>query len=202
MLLPVATVEALVAGRIRSVYRRWASPRAKVGGRQRTHLGELRVEAIEELAPDALTETDAQRGGYRDLAALRESMAGREGRVFRIDLVFAGVDPRIALRQQADLSAGDLDDLARALARKDRSEPWTEVTLRHIAAEPGRRAADVATALGEDRTRLKRRVRQLKELGLTESLEVGYRLSPRGTAWLEHLGGEGLRASQSDSATD
>lgn len=33
----------------------------------------------------------------------------------------------------------------------------------------------------------KRRVRQLKELGLTESLEVGYRLSPRGRAVLECL---------------
>lgn len=32
-----------------------------------------------------------------------------------------------------------------------------------------------------------RRVRQLTELGLTESLEVGYRLSPRGRAVIEHL---------------
>jgi hypothetical protein len=31
----------------------------------------------------------------------------------------------------------------------------------------------------------KRDVRRLKELGLTESLEVGYRLSPRGRAFLE-----------------
>jgi hypothetical protein len=28
-------------------------------------------------------------------------------------------------------------------------------------------------------------VRKLKGLGLTESLEVGYRLPPRGQAWLE-----------------
>jgi ATP-dependent DNA ligase len=35
--------------------------------------------------------------------------------------------------------------------------------------------------------RFKRRVRQLKELGLTESLEVGYRLSPRGDAALQWL---------------
>ena len=31
-------------------------------------------------------------------------------------------------------------------------------------------------------------VRKLKELGLTESLEVGYRLSPRGEAVLRALG--------------
>jgi hypothetical protein len=35
----------------------------------------------------------------------------------------------------------------------------------------------------------KRRVRQLKELGLTESLEVGYRLSPRGRTVLARLVG-------------
>jgi hypothetical protein len=33
----------------------------------------------------------------------------------------------------------------------------------------------------------KRRVRQLKELGLTESLDVGYRLSPRGRSVLDRL---------------
>ena len=30
----------------------------------------------------------------------------------------------------------------------------------------------------------KRDVRKLKELGLTESLEIGYRLSPRGVAFM------------------
>ena len=33
----------------------------------------------------------------------------------------------------------------------------------------------------------KRRVRMLKELGLTESLEIGYRLSPRGESVLNQL---------------
>jgi hypothetical protein len=34
----------------------------------------------------------------------------------------------------------------------------------------------------------KRNVRKLKELGLTESLDIGYRLSPRGRALLMQLG--------------
>lgn len=38
--------------------------------------------------------------------------------------------------------------------------------------------------LGQERTPFKRRVRRLKELGLTESLRVGYRLSPRALAYL------------------
>ena len=38
-----------------------------------------------------------------------------------------------------------------------------------------------------ERLRFKERVRRLKALGLTESLEVGYRLSPRGQAFLDEL---------------
>lgn len=51
------------------------------------------------------------------------------------------------------------------------------------------RAADLAGAAGVERDRLKADVRKLKELGLTESLVVGYRLSPRGAAVLARLGG-------------
>ena len=49
------------------------------------------------------------------------------------------------------------------------------------------RAADLAPLLGRERLPFKRDVRKLKELGLTESLEVGYRLSPRGRAVLDRL---------------
>ena len=36
-----------------------------------------------------------------------------------------------------------------------------------------------------EKLKFKSNVRRLKALGLTESLEVGYRLSPRGQAWLD-----------------
>lgn len=39
-----------------------------------------------------------------------------------------------------------------------------------------------------DRTRFKTNVRKLKGLGLTESLKIGYRLSPRGEAVLKSSG--------------
>jgi hypothetical protein len=57
------------------------------------------------------------------------------------------------------------------LDRAARDGPWTAATLRLIA----------------DRPAFKTDVR-IKELGLTESLEVGYRLSPRGRVLLERLG--------------
>jgi len=40
---------------------------------------------------------------------------------------------------------------------------------------------------GQDKISFKLNVRKLKTLGLTESLEVGYRLSPRGIALLDEL---------------
>ena len=61
--------------------------------------------------------------------------------------------------------------------------PWTEATLAAIAARPATRAADLAADLGRERLEFKRDVRKLKALGLTLSLEVGYRLSPRGQAY-------------------
>ena len=54
-------------------------------------------------------------------------------------------------------------------------------------ALPGHRVDDVARHADQDRPVFKLNVRKLKELGLTESLEVGYRLSPRGEAVLRAL---------------
>ena len=51
------------------------------------------------------------------------------------------------------------------------------------AGEQGVLAAQVDC----ERPAFKRRIRQLKELGLTQSLEVGYRLSPRGEQVLRHF---------------
>ena len=48
-------------------------------------------------------------------------------------------------------------------------------------------ACDIALALGVEKLKFKSNVRRLKALGLTESLEVGYRLSPRGQAWLDRV---------------
>ena len=74
--------------------------------------------------------------------------------------------------------------IAGRLARLDRAAPWTRATLALIGAHPGVRAEDLARRQGLEKAPFKSRVRRLKELGLTESLAVGYRLSPRGTAVL------------------
>jgi hypothetical protein len=184
MLIRDVVVRGIVNGELDRVYRRWAAPRAKAGGRQRTPHGELAVLAVAPVALESLTEADAVASGHPDLASLREELDARTGTVFRIDLAFRGSDPRAALRRKRTVGADDLADLRARLARKDRGGAWTMDTLRIIEAQPGTLAADLATQLGQDKPTFKRRVRQLKELGLTESLSVGYRLSPRGRALL------------------
>jgi hypothetical protein len=66
--------------------------------------------------------------------------------------------------------------------------PWTTGYLELIADQPGIVSHKLASQVGAEVPPFKRRVRQLKELGLTESLEAGYRLSPRGRAVLASLG--------------
>lgn len=53
-----------------------------------------------------------------------------------------------------------------------------------IRDHPAVRAADLCRLVGQERDRFKPDVRKLKNLGLTISLEIGYRLSPRGETYL------------------
>lgn len=83
----------------------------------------------------------------------------------------------------------ELETVVARLARIDAASPrpWTTRYLKLIAEQPGIVSRVLATQVDADVPPFKRRVRQLKELGLTESLEVGYRLSLRGRAVLKCL---------------
>ena len=181
----------LADGSVTVTFRRWRRPRARAGGRHRTPAGVLAVDAVTVVDPAAITEDDARAAGFGSLAELRRQLDRHgDGPVYRVDFHHAGADPREALRQAGDLSAGELAQLRSRLARLDlaaRKGPWTAATLRLIGDRPQVRAADLAAAAGRDRLAFKADVRKLKELGLTESLEIGYRLSPRGRALLEGL---------------
>ncbi|GAA4676632.1 hypothetical protein GCM10023215_06240 [Pseudonocardia yuanmonensis] len=183
MLLRRPTLDGIAAGAITCAFRRWDRPRVRPGTRLRTAVGVLAVSAVEPVEPADLTEADARAAGHPDLADLRAMLDRREGRVWRVDLHLDGPDPRIALRS-AEVDATARAELDARLARLDRTRPWTAGTLALIADNPGVRAPDLAARLGRETAAFKRDVRKLKELGLTESLEVGYRLSPRGRAYL------------------
>lgn len=194
VLFPQRFHAGLADGSVTLAFRRWRRPSVKAGGRQRTPVGELAIDAVDPVAEHEITEGDARRAGYPGRAELLAELARRPaGTLYRIAFHRAGDDPRIALRQRADLSGDEWTAVRRRLGRLDRASrhgPWTTTVLRLIADRPAVRAADLASSLGREKAPFKIDVRKLKELGLTESLEVGYRLSPRGRAVLARLESE------------
>jgi hypothetical protein len=187
VLLKGETLDGIRAGRITLLFRRWKKPRARAGGRSRDARGVVEVLSVERAA--RLTARDARAAGHASLAALREELARYDGpgELYRIVVRWGGADPRRALRAQAKLAPEERRALAQRLARLDARAadgPWTERVLRSIAARPGVVSTTLAARLDIPRADFKLRVRKLKELGLTESLEVGYRISPRGRSAL------------------
>jgi hypothetical protein len=183
-------LDGVVAGTVTQTFRRWHRPAARPGSRHRTPVGLLEITAVEVVDRADLTEDDARRAGHRSLAAMLAMLDARgDAPIHRVTLRFAGADPRVALRSDAALTAEDVAELDRRLARYDRASshgPWTAAILTLIAGQPGVRAPDLAAQVGRETQPFKVDVRKLKELGLTESLEVGYRLSPRGEAYLHY----------------
>jgi hypothetical protein len=178
-------LDAIAAGTVTCAFRRWDRPRVRVGGTQRTPVGVLEFTAVDPVDEADLTVDDARAAGFADLDALRRAQRG-DGQLYRIELRLAGPDPRVSLRAKRRLSQAERAEIDARLARMDRTSrggPWTAAVLALIAENPGVRAPDLAARMGRETLPFKRDVRKLKELGLTESLEVGYRLSPRGRAY-------------------
>ena len=190
VLFPVAVLRGIEAGEIDLAFRSWVKPAAKAGGSQRTHVGVIAFDTVERIDPATITDDDARRAGAPSADAVRLELAKRPGDAYRLTLRRAGDDPRVALRDAAELDAEALAAIVVRLARLDRASsigPWTQTTLELIAGHPERRAGDLAEMVGRERDPFKLDVRKLKNLGLTESLLVGYRISPRGNAVLEEL---------------
>ena len=188
MLIRPIELAAIRRGEVDLAFRRWDRPRLRVGTRMRTGIGLVEVTSVDEVAIEDITDVEAVRAGAADRAALLALLANRSERpVYRVGLRFAGADPRVALRADDALSADDRAGLRQRLDRLDaasRHGPWTAQALAIIGRRPAVRAPDLAAELGLETVVFKRDVRKLKELGLTESLAVGYRLSPRGAALL------------------
>jgi hypothetical protein len=191
MLFTRALWPGLADGSVTVAFRRWRRATVRAGGTLQTAAGVLAIDRVDIIAVEDITEADAVRAGYGSVSEVLDTLRDGPGRdLYRIEFHHAGADPRRALRADTALDDGDLAALRARLARLDaRSSdgPWTLRVLDLIAAHPALRAADLAQRSGQETLRFKRRVRRLKELGLTESLEVGYRLSPRGRAALDRL---------------
>ena len=179
---------AIRAGEVTLTYRRWKRRQAIAGHRYRTTVGYLEVDRVDVVEPSSITRRDARSAGYPDVAALTADLRGMPDLpLYRIRFhVVDGPDPRDELAATHDLSPDEVAGIAARLQRLDkasRSGAWTATTLDLIADRPGVRAADLAASVGRETQPFKLDVRKLKGLGLTLSLEVGYRLSPRGEAY-------------------
>jgi hypothetical protein len=186
VLLDNPTLEGIVAGRIRVVFRTWRRPTVKTGGTLRTRAGVLAIESVERVTLRQITAEDVTLAGFSERKALLRALDGREGDLYRIRVRLAGEDPRIALRKKP-LTAAEREAVEKRLSRMDAASelgPWTRQYLELIEARPAQRAPELAELMGLTTKPFKQRVRRLKELGLTESLRVGYRLSPRGQSYL------------------
>lgn len=179
-------------GELTAALRRWRRPTVRAGGTLVTPIGVLAIDEVRVVEDDAaLTGPELAAAGFASVDQLRDDPAmRRDGQLHLIRFHLAGVDPRIELREQDDLGPDEVAQLTARLQRMDEraaNGPWTRATLEIIAERPGVRAADLAATMQRDRAAFKTDVRKLKGLGLTESLEVGYRLSPRGRRLLGEL---------------
>ncbi len=186
MLFKARVLERIGRGEVTLAFRRWTKPTVKAGGTLRTAAGVLAIDSVEPVELAALSEADIRAGGYASREALEGDLRPA-GDLYRIAFHVAGEDPRENLRENDTLDAADIAALKARLERLDRAAPWTDSVLSMIAEKDGRTAAEMAERLSVEKLALKRKIRQLKELGLTESLVVGYRLSPRGHAFVKGL---------------
>ena len=196
MLFRPATLQAILDGTVTVAFRRWDQARIRPGATQRTAIGVIAFDTVEVVDGDDISDLDARAAGFADREELLAFLDRRaSGTFYRIRLRRAGSDPHVALRDSVP-DAEQLREIERRLARLDRASrhgPWTRAVMEAIRDGPGVRAADIATRFGRDRLPFKLDVRKLKELGLTESLPRGYRLSPRGQATLAWLAGRAAR---------
>ena len=189
MLFRQSFLDGIRSGAITVAYRRWKRPSVKSGGSLMTSIGHLQIESVTPITLKDISEKDARRAGYDSLAGLIAELRQRSaGKIYRIDLGPLRADPRIALRLEAKLNSNAHRELVERLRKLDVHSsvgPWTIPTLEVIRTHPGIRAGDICTLVGQPIERFKPNVRKLKNLGLTESLVIGYRLSPRGIAFLK-----------------
>ena len=181
MLFRQDILEGIADGRVTLAFRRWRKAPPKNGATLRSPIGVLSLDRVSVVDEGDISPEDVRRTGMA-VDELRASIGG-DGTLLRIELRLAGADPRIALRESRPES-DEVAEIVETLRRMDAaaSAPWTSSYLRLIADQPTVVARRLASQVNIDLVTFKRRVRRLKELGLTESLEIGYRLSPRGLA--------------------
>lgn len=181
----------LVSGEITLTFRRWQKPHVRAGGRYRCHpIGVLEVESVDVVEVRSITAEDARAAGFESREKLLEFLGelgdlDEDTEVHRVKLHHGGDGDRVELALESTLGKEDVAAIKEKLARMDANGPWTKKTLAIIEKNPRVAASQLAKKLGRETLEFKTDVRKLKKLGLTQSFEVGYEISPRGRAYLD-----------------
>jgi hypothetical protein len=184
--------DGIHSGAIVLAFRRWKRSQVVAGHRYRTGIDMVEVESVDVVKKSSINAAQAREAGYATVGELLANLRGDPAlplyriRLRRID----APDPRDELAHAARLTEADAAEITARLARIDKASsdgPWTGQVLALIANQPGIVSTVLAETIGWERQYFKLRVRRLKELGLTLSLDVGYQLSPRGKSYLKHL---------------
>ena len=190
MLLRSDVLGRIRDGRVSLAFRRWRRPSVRSGGTLLTSIGRLQIASVSTASENTITEDDARRAGYSTLDDLLHELNRRaEGVIYRVEFNGIAPDPRIELRESIPDDA-EISTILQQLNQLDARSPvgaWTGPVLELVATRPGVLAENLAHQLGMEKLAFKSRVRKLKALGLTVSLDTGYRLSPRGESVLERI---------------
>ena len=182
--------DGIANGSITVAFRRWRRPTVVAGRPYRTGGGRIEVISVDVVDPADISDADVAKTGHGSAEDIRSQLRGEAGwNVYRVEFrVLDEPDPREVLANSADLEEADVAAIDARLDRLDRASKhgaWTRQYLELIRENPEVRAPDLAESVGRDAQPFKLDVRKLKNLGLTISLNPGYRLSPRGRAYLD-----------------
>ena len=170
--------DEIKAGVVTCTFRNWRRPHAKVGNVYRLLPdGAVRVTDVRTVRAAEIGDAEARQAGFADREALAAFLkVGADASLTRVAFALADESE---LRRPPTLG---LEAVQARLAAMDRrsAAPWTRQVLALIATYPARRAGDLAPLVGWDTPKFKANVRKLKALGLTTSLETGYRLTDLG----------------------
>ncbi|MDE0193066.1 MAG: hypothetical protein OXQ90_17060 [Gammaproteobacteria bacterium] len=173
------------SGKVTVSFRNWRRPHAKVGGVYRLRpTGAVKVTRLASARLADVTVDDAARAGFQSVEALVAFLGlARSALVTRVEFALTDDMPKTTPSLTPD-------EVVKRLNATDRrsAAPWTGRVLKLIEAYPATRAGDLAPVMGWDTPKFKSNVRKLKALGLTQSLEVGYRLTELGVRVLQKTG--------------